>query len=57
MAPSGFVNQTQLSDEVNKAIRKLGNDVVHVHCNMGSNTSGDPAIFSVSCYQIRPAAR
>src|SRR5271168_939313 len=43
--PNGLVNQTQLADEVSKAVGKLGNDVVHVYHNIGSNTSGDPSIF------------
>jgi len=43
--PNGLVNQAQLADEINNAVGKLGNEVVHVYHGIGSDTSGDPAIF------------
>jgi hypothetical protein len=45
IVPSGFVNQTQLANEVNRAIRKLGKDVVRARYSIGTDWSGDPAIY------------
>jgi hypothetical protein len=45
MVRSGVVNQTKLANEVNKAVRKLGKDVVRVRHNVGTDWSGDPAIY------------
>jgi hypothetical protein len=42
---TGVVNQTKLANEVNKAVRKLGKDVVRVRYNVGTDWSGDPAIY------------
>lgn len=43
--PTGFVHQTQLANEVAKAIRKLGREAVHVNYNLGTDSTGEPSIF------------
>jgi hypothetical protein len=45
MVPSGFVNQAQLSNEITRAIRKLGKEVVRVNYSLGTDSSGEPSIF------------
>ena len=42
---SGFVTESQVSEEVAKASRKLGEDVVQVRYNLGSDWTGDPSIY------------
>ena len=44
-SPSGFVNQAQLASAVTQAVRKLGKNVVRVRHSIGTDTSGEPAIF------------
>jgi hypothetical protein len=45
MVPTGFVHQTQLANEIAKAIRKLPKEVVRVNYNLGTDSTGEPAIF------------
>ena len=45
MLRSGLVNQAQLVDVVEKAIRKLGKKAVKVNYNIGEDSDGDPSIF------------
>ena len=42
---NGLMNYTQLTSVVDKAIRKLGKEVVRVRYNIGEDHSGDPSIF------------
>jgi hypothetical protein len=45
-APTGFVNQAQLAQSVNDAIRSLKpEEVVHVAYSIGNDSTDDPAIF------------
>ncbi len=45
-APTGFVNQAQLAQSVDAAIRSLNpQDVVHVAYSIGQDSTDDPAIF------------
>lgn len=45
-APTGFVNQAQLAQSVNDAIRSLNSqEVVHVAYSIGLDSTDDPAIF------------
>lgn len=43
--PAGFVHQTRLDAAVAKAVRKLTKDAVRVRHNIGTDSTGDPAIF------------
>jgi hypothetical protein len=43
--PTGFVNQTQLANAVDQAAKKLGPEVLRVRHSVGTDTSGEPAIF------------
>ena len=44
--PTAFVNQAQLAQSVNAAIRSLNpQEVVHVAYSIGSDSTDDPAIF------------
>ena len=45
VVPTGFVNQAQLANAVEKAARSLGPEVVRLKHAVGADTSGDPAIF------------
>jgi hypothetical protein len=45
VVPTGFVHQAQLSTAVDRAVLKLGDQVVRVRHSIGSDTSGEPAIF------------
>jgi hypothetical protein len=45
MVPTGFVHQTQLANEIAKAIRKLGKDAVRVNFSLGADSTGEPSIF------------
>ncbi len=45
-APTGFVNQAQLAQSVDAAIRSLNpQEVVHVAYSIGNDSTDDPAIF------------
>jgi hypothetical protein len=44
-APSGFVNQAQLGNEIMNVVGKLGNEVVRVKYSLGTDSSGEPSIF------------
>jgi hypothetical protein len=45
MVPTGLVHQTQLANEIGKAIRKLGKEVVRVNFSLGTDSTGESAIF------------
>lgn len=45
IAPTGFVDQTQLASAVEKVAHKFGPEVVRLKHTIGADTSGDPAIF------------
>jgi len=45
MVPTGFVHQTQLANEIAKAIRKLGKEAVRVNYSLGTDSTGEPSIF------------
>ena len=44
ITPSGFVNLTQLDEQVSRAISKLGPEVVRVRYKVGEDWTGDPSI-------------
>ena len=44
-ATSGLMNYAQLTSIVDKAIRKLGKEVVRVRYNFGEDHTGDPSMF------------
>lgn len=44
IVPLGFVSHAQLTEEVNRAITKLGPEVVRVRYSVGEDNTGDPAI-------------
>jgi len=43
--PAGFVHQTQLANQIAKAVRKLGKDAVRVNYSLGADSTGEPSIF------------
>lgn len=46
MVPTGFVHQTQLANEIAKAVRKLGKkEAIRVNFSLGTDSTGEPAIF------------
>jgi hypothetical protein len=45
MVPTGLVHQTQLANEIAKAIRKLGKEIVRVNYSLGTDSTGEPSIF------------
>ena len=45
IVPSGFVNQAQLINEVDRAILKLGKKAIRVRHSIGTDWNGDPAIY------------
>jgi hypothetical protein len=45
VVPTGFVDQAQLASVVEKAASTLGPEVVRLKHSIGSDTSGDPAIY------------
>ena len=45
MVPTGFVHQTQLANEIAKAKRKLGKEVIRVNYSLGTDSTGEPSIF------------
>jgi hypothetical protein len=45
MVPTGLVHQTQLANEIAKAVRKLGKEVVRVNYTLGTDSTGEPSIF------------
>jgi hypothetical protein len=45
IVPTGFVDQAQLADAVEKAVARLGPEVIRVRHSIGADASGEPAIF------------
>jgi hypothetical protein len=46
VVPSGFINQAQLTAEINRAIEKLDfHEVAGVMFSLGSDSTGTPALF------------
>jgi hypothetical protein len=47
MVPTGLVHQTQLANEIAKAIRKLRKEkeTVRVNYSLGTDSTGEPSIF------------
>jgi hypothetical protein len=45
MVPTGLVHQTHLANEIAKAVRKLGKDAVGVNYSLGTDSTGEAAIF------------
>jgi|ERR1700683_607280 hypothetical protein len=45
MVPTGLVHQTQLANEIARAVRKLGKDAVGVNYSLGTDSTGDASIF------------
>ena len=45
MMPGHFVSNEQIADKVNKAVSKLGPDVVRVRYSVREDSGGDPAIY------------
>lgn len=43
--PTGFVDQAELANAVNQASDVLGPEIVRLRYGLGTDTSGDPAIF------------
>jgi hypothetical protein len=43
--PTGFVNQEKLANEIERARKKLGPEVVRLKHTVGPNTSDEPAIY------------
>lgn len=43
--PTGFVNQAQLANAIAQVVPKLGEEIVRLRHSIGSDTSGEPAIF------------
>lgn len=45
MSPSIFLDRAQLEKRIEKAKRKLGSEVVRANHSLGTDWSGDPAIY------------
>ena len=45
MIPTGYVNPRLIESEIERAIQKLGPEVVRVKYKVGEDTSGEPAIY------------
>jgi hypothetical protein len=45
MVPTGLVHQSQLDNEIAKALRKLGKETVRVNYSLGTDSTGEPSIF------------
>jgi hypothetical protein len=45
MVPTGFAHQSQLDNEIAKALRKLGKETVRVNYSLGTDSTGEPSIF------------
>src|SRR5271165_897633 len=45
VVPNGFVHLGQLDEEIQKAIRKLGPEVINVTYQLRPDSTGEPAIF------------
>ena len=45
IVPSGYINQGELAAEIQRAMRRLGPEVVRVRHSVGPDTSGEPSIF------------
>jgi hypothetical protein len=43
--PTGFINQTEVEKAVDQFIQTLGPDVVRVRYNIGTDSSGDTALY------------
>jgi hypothetical protein len=43
--PTGYINQTEVEKAVDQFIRTLGPEVVRVRWNIGTDWSGDPALY------------
>ena len=43
--PSGYINQEKLGDEIERARRRLGPEVVRLKHSVGADTSGEPSIY------------
>jgi hypothetical protein len=43
--PTGFINQEQLANEVERAKKRLGPEVVRLKHSVGPNTSDEPSIY------------
>ena len=42
---TGYINPQQIASEIERAIQKLGPEVVRVKYKIGEDTSGEPAIY------------
>jgi len=45
IVPGGFVSHAEIAGEVDRAIAKLGPEVVRVRYSVGEDNTGDPAIY------------
>ena len=45
MIPTGYINPQVIASEIERAIQKLGPEVVRVKYKVGEDTSGEPAIY------------
>jgi len=43
--PAGFINQTEVEKAIDQVIAKLGPEVVRVRYNIGTDSTGDTALF------------
>jgi len=43
--PTGFINQTEVEKAVDEFIKTLGPEVVRVRYNIGTDSTGDTALF------------
>lgn len=43
--PSGYINQEQLTKEIERATERLGPEVIRVKHSLGTDTSGEPSVF------------
>lgn len=45
IVPVGFINQSQLTKVIDKAIGKLGKDAVRVRYSFGEDSTGEPSLY------------
>ena len=45
VVPTGLVHQSQLDNEIAKALGKLGKETVRVNYSPGTDSTGEPSIF------------